>query len=323
MASIITDVQDGARPGHYDVQNIIDGLTGRRGQAFAFKTPTSQVTQVTADDNGVKASYDLGVHAPTRVLVDGYDLKNGMVTMWSGLVINIPACWLLCNGTLGTPDLRDRFVVGAGTSYGWGSVGGATTSTVVHTHDLSNHTHDLASHFHDLSNHTHPGDAHTHSHSHTGAAHTHSHAHTGDAHTHSHLHTGPSHSHTVSVSGDGAGFTNINLDHGGAETTANKTHAHSASTAADGTGNTGTDATGQSAANTGTDASAASFSTFTGTDASAASAANTGVPSNNLTSTPNTNTSGLPSSNLTGAASITSVSILPPYYGLFYIQRAA
>jgi hypothetical protein len=33
--------------------------------------------------------------------------------MWSGTVATIPAGWLLCNGSSGTPDLRDRFIIGA------------------------------------------------------------------------------------------------------------------------------------------------------------------------------------------------------------------
>ncbi len=38
---------------------------------------------------------------------------RGVIVMWSGLIRDIPSGWGLCDGTLGTPDLRDRFVVGA------------------------------------------------------------------------------------------------------------------------------------------------------------------------------------------------------------------
>ena len=31
--------------------------------------------------------------------------------MWSGTIATIPAGWQLCDGTNGTPDLRDRFIV--------------------------------------------------------------------------------------------------------------------------------------------------------------------------------------------------------------------
>ena len=37
----------------------------------------------------------------------------GMIVMWSGTVATIPSGWLLCDGTNSTPDLRDKFVIGA------------------------------------------------------------------------------------------------------------------------------------------------------------------------------------------------------------------
>jgi len=53
----------------------------------------------------------------------------GGIIMWSGAVNNIPANWALCDGTNGTPDLRDKFVVGAGNTYAVGTTGGASTHT--------------------------------------------------------------------------------------------------------------------------------------------------------------------------------------------------
>lgn len=38
---------------------------------------------------------------------------TGMIMMWSGTIATIPSGWLLCNGSNGTPDLRDKFVIGA------------------------------------------------------------------------------------------------------------------------------------------------------------------------------------------------------------------
>lgn len=60
----------------------------------------------------------------------------GVIAMWSGSAASIPAGWALCNGLNGTPNLRDRFVVGAGTSYAVGDTGGqnAITSVPAHTH---------------------------------------------------------------------------------------------------------------------------------------------------------------------------------------------
>ncbi len=58
----------------------------------------------------------------------------GGIIMWSGAINQIPAGWALCNGLTvngrQTPDLRDRFVVGAGSSYAVGSTGGAALVTL-------------------------------------------------------------------------------------------------------------------------------------------------------------------------------------------------
>ena len=59
----------------------------------------------------------------------------GMIMLWSGSTASIPAGWLLCNGTSSTPDLRDRFVVGAGSTYAVDATGGSADAVLVsHTH---------------------------------------------------------------------------------------------------------------------------------------------------------------------------------------------
>ena len=54
----------------------------------------------------------LGDEAVSLADLQGY-LPSGVIVLWSGTIASIPAGWALCNGTLGTPDLRDRFIVGA------------------------------------------------------------------------------------------------------------------------------------------------------------------------------------------------------------------
>lgn len=54
-------------------------------------------------------------------------VPSGTICMWSGNAGNIPAGWYLCNGQHGTPNLQDRFIVGAGASYGVGATGGSTS----------------------------------------------------------------------------------------------------------------------------------------------------------------------------------------------------
>lgn len=53
-------------------------------------------------------------------------IPAGSVIMWTGAVGSIPAGWHLCDGTGGTPDLRNRFIMGAG-AVPTGTVGGGTT----------------------------------------------------------------------------------------------------------------------------------------------------------------------------------------------------
>ena len=60
----------------------------------------------------------------------------GGIIMWSGSVATIPSSWRLCNGANGTPNLQDRFVVGAGSGYAVGATGGSANATLVsHSHN--------------------------------------------------------------------------------------------------------------------------------------------------------------------------------------------
>lgn len=103
----------------------------------------------------------------TNILKGGDSIPSGIITMWSGASSAIPDGWLLCDGNNNTPDLRDRFIVGAGNSYTVGATGGEAT------HKLT--TSEMPSH-----NHTFSGSSHTHTLSLSGlrtstdGAHTHS-----------------------------------------------------------------------------------------------------------------------------------------------------
>ncbi len=57
----------------------------------------------------------------------------GAIVMWSGATHNTPKGWALCNGLNNTPDLRDKFVFGAGGQYNSGAVGGQTK----HSHNVT------------------------------------------------------------------------------------------------------------------------------------------------------------------------------------------
>ena len=69
-------------------------------------------------------------------------IPSGLISMWSGTLDTIPLGWFLCDGTNGTPNLLDRFIIGAGNSYAFGAIGGSKDAVVVaHTHTQAAHTH--------------------------------------------------------------------------------------------------------------------------------------------------------------------------------------
>jgi hypothetical protein len=62
-------------------------------------------------------------------------IPTGAILLWSGSIGSIPAGYVLCNGNNGTPDLRNRFIVGAGSTYAVDATGGSADAIVVsHTH---------------------------------------------------------------------------------------------------------------------------------------------------------------------------------------------
>lgn len=81
--------------------------------------------------------------------VTGGDIPSGAIVMWSGTAATIPAGWVLCNGTAGTPDLRERFIVGAGgnnplvtgAAYAIGPGGDNNNSITLNLNQIPSHTH--------------------------------------------------------------------------------------------------------------------------------------------------------------------------------------
>jgi hypothetical protein len=83
----------------------------------------------------------LDVAGEVRSIVGGvefYMVPKGAIIMWSGTLASIPSGWAFCDGTNGTPDLRDRFIVGAGNTYSPGNTGGSNTHTHSFTSGYSN-----------------------------------------------------------------------------------------------------------------------------------------------------------------------------------------
>jgi microcystin-dependent protein len=147
-------------------------------QASVNNSGNTVIQDVTLDTYG----HVTGLASTTIVGV-----PSGVITLWSGSTASIPSGWVICDGTNNTPDLRDRFVVGAGSSYAVDATGGSSSVTLS-TAQMPSHTHTGPSHTHSVPSHTHTGPSHTHS-------------------VPSHTHTGPSHSHTFSGTTSTASLT--------------------------------------------------------------------------------------------------------------------
>jgi len=93
-------------------------------------------------------------------------VPSGAIVMWSGQTSAIPSGWVLCDGNNSTPNLTDRFVMGAGASNET-TTGGANTRTLG-TANIPSHTHTFSATTASSGNHNHTGStasagAHTHS----------------------------------------------------------------------------------------------------------------------------------------------------------------
>lgn len=95
--------------------------------------------------NGIDgATGATGATGPT-----GVGIPVGGIIMWSGLISAIPAGWALCDGTSGTPNLSDKFILGVSSALeDPGATGGAHSYTLTipnlpaHDHDMA-HTHTI------------------------------------------------------------------------------------------------------------------------------------------------------------------------------------
>jgi len=95
---------------------------------LAFKDlPTEKSNAIDLDDES-----KLATAKAVKLLNDKVEsrLPSGAIIIWSGSVNAIPTGFALCDGQSGRPDLRDKFVLGAGLGYGVGADGGSATRTL-------------------------------------------------------------------------------------------------------------------------------------------------------------------------------------------------
>ena len=85
----------------------------------------------------------------TTAFVAQNAILTGMIVMWSGSVATIPLGYVLCDGDNSTPDLTDKFIMGAGSTYNPEDTGGSADATLPsHNHSFSDTTSSAGSHTH-------------------------------------------------------------------------------------------------------------------------------------------------------------------------------
>lgn len=119
------------------LDTIVDGMNGTSGTiAPDLSTLTINGTDVTA--TAAELNHMDGVTSNVQTQLDNVAFPSGGIIMWSGAVANIPSGWVLCDGNNGTPNLRNKFVVGAGATYSVDATGGSADAIVVaHSHTAS------------------------------------------------------------------------------------------------------------------------------------------------------------------------------------------
>jgi hypothetical protein len=109
---------------------IVLGTDGRPPYEVWLTSGYSYKFVLATSTNVVIQTYD-NIYPIPNSSATGTTVPAGAIIMWSGSIGSIPSGYVICNGSNGTPDLRDSFIVGAGNNYGVGSTGGFVNSGVM------------------------------------------------------------------------------------------------------------------------------------------------------------------------------------------------
>ena len=153
-----------------DELNVLDGITASTAELNVLdgvSASTDEInkldgfTGVAADLNYAKDLRATGVTTTEFDKLDGltastadlntastHYVPSGGIIMWSGSISSVPAGWTFCDGSNGTPDLRDRFIVGAGgssfESYDVNDTGGSNFVSL-REFEMPSHNHSMQS----------------------------------------------------------------------------------------------------------------------------------------------------------------------------------
>ena len=143
---------------HLDWINTSDANVGSASNVGINENGTDASQYVTfvgakTGNNPIRVDEGIKYNPSTNVLTvgslslsgasSGGVIPSGGIILWSGAANAIPTGWYLCDGQNSTPDLRNRFVVGAGDSYAVDTTGGSADATLVeHSHGAGTYTAD-------------------------------------------------------------------------------------------------------------------------------------------------------------------------------------
>lgn len=100
------------------------------GYSYKFIIQTASAVTLQTLDNLYPILQNAPASAPT--------LPTGAIILWSGSLGSIPSGYVICDGSNSTPDLRNSFILGAGSTYAVGATGGSADAIIVsHTHTAS------------------------------------------------------------------------------------------------------------------------------------------------------------------------------------------
>ena len=117
---------------NHDTDDLSEGSTN---QYFTTARARASVS-ATGDLSYNSSNGQFSVSVPSAFV-------SGMIILWSGSTGSIPSGFVLCDGNNSTPNLTDRFVVGAGSAYGVGASGGSSSVTLS-TSNLPSHNHSIS-----------------------------------------------------------------------------------------------------------------------------------------------------------------------------------
>ena len=122
-------------------RGLLTYLENTLHESLSYKPETYEIENETEDDNGnifkvasIKIYKDdengprYSTEIPLSSLGSSFSVPIGGIIAYTGSLNTLPLNYHICDGTNGTPDLRDRFIVGAGSSYNLNTIGGTSTN---------------------------------------------------------------------------------------------------------------------------------------------------------------------------------------------------